>query len=186
LGPTLMVFIPAAVDSCDTTAIDGLLRRTVYDTQRRDERWEFIPNVDQHGDPSGCLCSLAVVPFGMEAGGSHLDTALIQEAQSKLPFLPKTTLQLDNFCRSDGAGHRVLAKVAADLAELFGGLIDVDGADFVLPAVQALRGKAPGLEPSQYYALSYDIDATRTGTTYCIDASLMRAWSEHPAFWLLV
>jgi Family of unknown function (DUF6368) len=186
LGPTLMVFIPNAVGTSEASAIDSLLRRKVFNTQRRGERWEFVPNVDKHGDPSGCLCTLAVVPFGMEAGGTHVDTALIQEAQSKLPFLPKTTLQLDNFCRSDGDGHRVLARVAADLAELFGGLIDVDGADYVLPAVQALRGKSPDLEPSEYYALSYDIDATRTGTTYCINASLMRAWSEHPAFWLLV
>jgi Family of unknown function (DUF6368) len=188
-----MVFVPNAVDASEASAIDSLLRRTVFKTQRlgmqglgNGERWEFIPNVDQHGEPQGCLCSLMVVPFGMEAGGLLIDTALIEEARVKLPFLPKMTLQLDNFCRSDGPGHRVLARVAADLAELFGGLIDVDGADYVLPAVQATGGNKSGRAPIQYYALKYDIDSTRTGTTYCIDGHLMRVWSEHPAFWLMV
>lgn len=182
-----MVFTPRAIDAAEAAAIDDLLRRTVHLTQRRGEtgdRWEFVPNVDQHGDPSGCLCTLSVVPFGMEAGGSHVDTALIEEARAKLPFLPQTTLQLDNFCRKDEPGHRVLAMVAADLADLFGGLIDVDGADYVLPIVGALAGGKGGA--NRYYALSYNIDERRTGTTYCIAPTLMRAWSEHPAFWLMV
>jgi hypothetical protein len=197
VGPTLMVFIPNMVSATDVLAIDDLLRRTVYLTQQRRDpsqvqrsftgaRWEFIPNVDAQGEPSGCLCTLAIVPFGTEAGASHVDTAMLEEARIKLPFLPKMALQLDNFCRSDGAGHRVLARVAADLAELFGGLIDVDGADYVLPAVRAMGGSAPGQNPVQCYALKYDIDDKRTGTTYCVDANLMRAWSAHPAFWLMV
>jgi hypothetical protein len=186
VGPTLMVFIPGAADAA---AIEALLRRTVYLTRRlggNGDRWEFVPSVDERGEPTGCLCTLAIVPFGTEAGGSHVDTALIEEARAKLPFLPKMTLQLDNFCRSDGPGHRVLARVAADLAELFGGLIDVDGADYVLPAVQAMAGGKSSHIPAQHYALTYVIDETRTGKTYCIDANLMRAWSEHPAFWLMV
>jgi hypothetical protein len=197
VGPTLMVLIPNMVSAMDALAIGDLLRRTVYLTQQRGEqgqdpqsfergRWEFIPNVDTQGEPSGCLCTLTIVPFGTEAGARHVDTAMIKEARAKLPFLPKMTLQLDNFCRSDGPGHRVLARVAADLAELLGGLIDVDGADYVLPAVQAMGGSKPGQNPVQYYALKYDIDEKRTGTTYCIDANLMRAWSDHPAFWLIV
>jgi Family of unknown function (DUF6368) len=201
VGPTLMVLIPNIVSATDASAIDDLLRRTVHMTTYSGERgqdqrsfagvrWEFIPNIDKRGEPCGCLCTLTVVPFGTEAGCPQLDTAFIDEARAKLPFLPKMTLQLDNFCRSDGPGHRVLARVATDLAELFGGLIDVDGADYVLPAVHALGGNKPGQiigrYASQYYALQYDIDETRTGTTYCIDAKLMRAWSDHPAFWLMV
>jgi Family of unknown function (DUF6368) len=187
------------VDATAASAIDSLLRRTVHKTQRLGvsgqglgygERWEFIPNVDRHGSPEGCLCSLMVVPFGMEAGGSHVDTALIEEARAKLPFLPKMTLQLDNFCRNDASGHRVLARVAADLAEHFGGLIDVDGADYVLPAIQSMERNKPDEGDSGHaravYSLQYNIDETRTGTTYCIDANLMRVWSDHPAFWLMV
>jgi Family of unknown function (DUF6368) len=190
VGPTLSVFTPGAADAA---AIDNLLRRTVYLTQRlgeKGDRWEFVPNVDGRGEPTGCLCTLAIVPFGMEAGGSQIDTALIEEARAKLPFMPQMTLQLDNFCRKDEAGHRVLARVAADLADLFGGLIDVDGADYVLLVARALVVATPGSEdPAQHrhsYALSYDIDGLRTGTTYCVTAQLMREWSEHPAFWLMV
>jgi hypothetical protein len=189
VGPTLMVLIPGAADA---SAIDDLLRQTVYLTRRlgeKGDRWEFVPNVDERGEPSGCLCTLAIGPFGMEAGGSQIDTALIEEARTKLPFMPQMTLQLDNFCRKDEPGHRVLARVAADLAELLGGLIDVDGADYVLLVARALAVATPGADPVQHrhsYALSYDIDGLRTGTTYCVTAELMREWSEHPAFWLLV
>jgi hypothetical protein len=189
VGPTLMVFTPGVADAA---TIDELLRRTVYLTQRlgdKGDRWEFVPNVDERGEPSGCLCTLAIVPFGMEAGGSQIDTALIEEARAKLPFMPQMALQLDNFCRKDELGHRVLARVAADLADLFGGLIDVDGADYVLLVARALEVATPGADPEQRrhsYALSYDIDGLRTGTTYCVTAELMRDWSEHPAFWLMV
>lgn len=183
MGPTLMVHLPGALTSAGVNAIVEILARTVVAVSRtHGTSWEFLPSAD----PDACTSTLQVVPFGTEAAGPGKHTAdnpeLRAEAQKRLPFLPHTTLQLDNFCRSDLEGHRVLAGLAVCLAEHFGGLIFVDCAHGMIDAV----GYCNGERRTDIYTLEYVIDASSIERVYCVGPKLMADWMVHPQFWLLI
>jgi hypothetical protein len=183
MGPTLMVYIPGALTGAAVNAINEILAVTAVNVLRpHDNAWDFLP----HTDPDACACSLQAVPFGTEAVGpgefTDDDPELRAEAQKRLPFVPRTTLQLDNCCRSDLDGHRVLAGLAVSLAEYFGGLIDVDSAQEMIDAVGHTAAK-PNVD---CYTLEHVIHDGRIGFTYCVAPKLMTGWIGNPAFRLVI
>jgi hypothetical protein len=91
------------------------------------------------------------------------DMRAIAEA---LGYSPAGSLQLDNYCASDVAGHRELAQLATSLALRYGGVIDIGGVD-----VHQHVPNATGV-----YRLS-------TGR-FLLGPRAFSEWSKHSAFHL--
>ena len=171
MGPTLFVHLPRAVSAEDMEVIDRWLRGHASVLERKGIEWEF------HFTPQSCISTLAVVPFGAESRGDGTATEPYLSEDEQLPYLaaldylPTASLQLDNLCRSDREGHKMLSQLAAHLAREHGGVIEIG---------ESARGS------DIRSGKRFDMNAQGNIEDLLVDADFMEEWALHPDFHLPV
>jgi hypothetical protein len=169
MGPTF--FLHLRRTDVEPDDLDAWLRERVEVSSRTGSSWEFWPADDT------CQCSLSLIPFGSEAAGNGTATEPYLNAQDQdayanaLGFRPKVSFQFDNYCRSDEKGHRLLAVLAADLADHYGGFVALG--EESLTYLQSLESAGT--------VLPVTVAGVR-GTL--VDGAVMRAWARSSAFFL--
>ncbi len=169
MGPTFCVLLPRPLGEADMDAINDWLRDRTTWLKRRGIEWEF------QLAPRSCISMLAVVPFGAESRGDgtatrvSMPTEVQYEFQISLLWLPKVSIQLDNLCRSDLAGHKMLAECAAHFARLHGGVIEIGSAANNADIVSGRR---------------FELNEPGAPENLLVDADFMDEWVRHPLFHL--
>jgi hypothetical protein len=169
MGPTF--FLHLRRTDLEPDGVDAWLRERVDVSSCTGNSWEFWPAGDT------CQCSLSLIRFGSEAAGNGTATESYLSAQDEdvyanaLGFRPKVSFQFDNFCRSDEKGHRLLAELAADLADHYGGFVELG--EESLAYLQSL------------YPAGTVLPVTVAGVRgTLVDGAAMRAWARSSAFFL--
>jgi hypothetical protein len=170
VGPTLFVDLPQPLSKDEVAWLHNWLSQSTNVLRSGDNRWDFWWQ-----DKDSCESSLALIPFGTEVALTETNISEKEKTQyiNLLGYLPTTSIQLDNFCRGDLEGHKLLAEIAALLAIRYNGVIGI-GATIEKINTSSLAGKV--------YPISYEIG----GKGYLVDGIFMKAWIKHPKFYLAI
>jgi hypothetical protein len=170
MGPTFFLHVRAS--SVDSEAVNVWLLARVRTAARTGTSWEFGFAEET------CLCSVSVVPFGAEASGtgtatdSYLTRSDLDAYNLVLGYTPATSFQFDSYSSSDDLGHRRLAQMSADLADVYEGFVELDG-DVYGPVVRS----CPNADVRQ---LAVSDGTVRT----LLSSETMRSWSRMTTFFL--
>src|SRR5258708_11337976 len=149
MGPTLIIYLPCNLAVQEINELDRYLSETTEKRKRDGNEWEFWINLQT------CCCLLDVYPC------EHIVEKHERVAIEKLVgYLPVESLQLDNMCRNDPEGHKLLALMAADLARKFSSVIYVGDPSCALETESRNTGRCFVLKKRQYF----------------IDADMMQIW----------
>ena len=177
MGPTLFIHLPQSLTREEIEALHNWLSRTTHSLKRQVDAWEFQTDNDT------CLCSLAIVPFGAESAGDgqvtdiHLSVEERAEYEEKLGYVPSTSLQLDNYCRSDKKGHEQLTKMSILLTRKHDGVINVGRAvDIFISGAKSSGRHLPG----RWHVVT----VAGIRDEYLVDAEFMEQWVNDSEFHL--
>ncbi len=165
-GPVCVVIGPKELTSGDLTRLDSYIHEIAFNLKRGDREWHFWVRSDKlisRGPSDECGLFIVEARFPQEWDDS-------KELADRLPFKPKQGITLIAMA-SPLNNHKVLASMAIAVANMFAGLIALDGC---LPEGSSSVGIR--------IAVDYNVDEIRTAQYEVVDTECLRAWLSNPNF----
>ena len=165
MGPVVAILLPRSLDSTQSIALVDWIRQTSSSPpQEQENGWLFWMEESP--------IYLSIQPA--EAGNSEED---LRSIAHHFGWRPEEEIAVEAGCNQK-EDHRWLGRVALELAERFGGLIDFCGR---LQWIRASEEGSSGL-PGKLVALPYEVESGQELTYHVGDPAFLRGWLQRPEF----
>lgn len=199
-GPTASVLTPNALSRSDLDAIRELIRAVDHiDTAAAPPLHEFWVRDSRSlgGSYRGPGRPFAIDRAGPEAGNED-EPLLMDVVSGEFGFTPQDQLIVNAFCNR-AQDHRILGELCLHLIGLFGGVVDFAGAlSPELPpgsGIDPVFGEWSELEPhfdrmvaglpGRVVGSPWESDSGDLWVSHIADSTFLRAWLDHPRFYMV-
>src|SRR5260221_223192 len=176
-GPGASVLLRNALTKQHKDELEIWLRSITSHLEKGKWAYEFWLKKDAFpGTVSDCLFYLSV-----EDVREYWDDDEKRQVKELLGYLPEQSIGVSSGCNQDN-DHTTLGQFMLHLAEVYDGLIDMGGA--IMPPLDEVSGYVPAM-PGKVYEIEYTTASGRRAVSHIVDVSFLRAWIEHPNFYMI-